>query len=201
MGKCSLELILQLALRRVQAQEELQLLNESLEQRVAERTAVAEQRSAQLRLLASELTMAENRERQRLALVLHDGLQQTLAGAKSRLATIERSTEKRNAISEVASIIDQAIETSRSLTAELSPPILYQSGLFAGLQWLARWMQEKHGLEVQLDMDETANPMAQEITVLVLQVWRLDIFPVRSPCGCLHSYVHLNPDRCALARL
>jgi PAS domain S-box-containing protein len=158
-----------IAFRRTQAQEELRLLNESLERQVNERTAVAEQRSEQLRLLASELTMAEDRERQRLAQVLHDGLQQFLAGAKFRLATIEQSTTKKSDIAEIASILDEAIETSRSLTAELSPPILHQSGLVAGLNWLARWMHDKHGADVQLLIQPDVCLPPENISVFLFQ--------------------------------
>jgi signal transduction histidine kinase len=117
-----------IAFRRTQAQEELRLLNDSLERQVGERTAVAEQRSEQLRLLASELTMAEDRERQRLAQVLHDGLQQFLVGAKFRLATIEKSTTKKSDIAEIASILDEAIEPPVPLRLN-SALILHQSAV------------------------------------------------------------------------
>ncbi|MEJ2247527.1 MAG: PAS domain S-box protein, partial [Acidobacteriota bacterium] len=76
---------------RKQAEEDLRILNESLERRVAERSVVAEYRAEQLQKLTLELTLAEERERQRLAMVLHDGLQQILVGAKIQLSFVERS--------------------------------------------------------------------------------------------------------------
>lgn len=105
---------------KVQTEEELQKARDELEQCVAERTAELSQtvstlheevvkridteqalrvRSEQLRLMASQLTMAEQRERQRLAQVLHDGLQQVLVGAKYRLALVERSTDLKQSAS------------------------------------------------------------------------------------------------------
>ncbi len=139
---------------RKRGELELKSLNETLENRVAERAAESERRAEQLRQLASELTVAEQRERHRLAQILHDGLQQILVGAKYRLALLGRSDDTKKAAAEVADIIDDAIETSRSLTAELSPPILYQSGLLAALEWLVRWMSDKHGLRVDLRANE-----------------------------------------------
>ena len=65
------------AMERKHAEQQLKSLNETLEQRVAERTAVATRRAAQLQVLASELTLAEHRERRRLAQFLHDHMQQT----------------------------------------------------------------------------------------------------------------------------
>lgn len=63
---------------RKQAEMALRQLNETLEQRVAERTAVAETRALQLQHLALELTDTEDRERRQIALILHDDLQQCL---------------------------------------------------------------------------------------------------------------------------
>ncbi|MDD4888608.1 MAG: GAF domain-containing protein, partial [Phycisphaerae bacterium] len=78
-----------------------------------------------LRALAGELTLAEQRERRRMAKVLHDHLQQLLVGAKFRAAILGRSDDEvvRQATGEIEELLAEAIQASRSLTAELSPPI------------------------------------------------------------------------------
>ena len=78
-------------MERKQAEQQLKTLNETLEQRVAERTAVATRRAAQLQVLASELTRTEHRERRRLAQILHDHLQQLLYAARLSLGSLRRS--------------------------------------------------------------------------------------------------------------
>lgn len=178
-----------IALRRTQVQEELRSLNESLERQVAERTAVAEQRAEQLRQLASKLTMAEDRERQRLAQALHDGLQQFLAGAKFRLATMGQSSSGRAEIAEVLSILDKAIDTSRSLTAELSPPILHQGGLAAGLNWLARWLRDNHGMDVQLRIQPGLCPPAENVSVFLFQGAKELLLNVKQHSGTVSALV------------
>ncbi len=132
---------------RKKAEESLRRARDELENRVQERTAelsqanlrlaeeIAERERAQeglqkqalqLRALTSELTLAEQRERHRLAQILHDHLQQFLVAAKLHTTPLQRSEDPavREAASEVDDLIREAIAASRSLTAELSPPVL-----------------------------------------------------------------------------
>ena len=180
-----------LALKRKLVQEELKSLNETLEHRVVERTQ-------QLRQLALELTKTEQHERQRLAQVLHDGLQQILVGAKFRLESVECTDGGKAAVSEVIDIIDDAIETSRSLTAELSPPILYQGGLLAALEWLARWMHDKHGLEVNLVARKRISPLNKDLTLLMFLAVRELLFNVIKHAGIRSAHVNVIQQHGAL---
>lgn len=175
--------------RRIQESEEshaaicqqLQTLRESLQQRIAERTRTAEHRAAQLRRLASELTQAEQRERRRLAQMLHDHLQQLLYAARLRLGWVRRhigDSSVQDALHEVDTLLDQSIGESRSLTTELSPPVLYDGGLAASLDWLGRMMFEKHGLLVTVHLDAGAEPAEEDTRVVLFQVVRELLFNV-----------------------
>jgi PAS domain S-box-containing protein len=177
---------------RKQAEEQLRILNDSLERRVAERSAVAEFRTEQLQELTLELTLAEQRERQRLAMVLHDGLQQILVGSKIQLAFIERSQNIHQAVEQVSELIDDAIETSRSLTAELSPPILLQGDLILAIEWLVRWMHGKYGLNVRLIIQKKIEPPAEEITLLLFQSLRELLFNVVKHAGVKEVTVRMD---------
>lgn len=82
---------------RKQAQEELKEINETLEQRVEERTSTLKSYQDQLRSLASELSKAEEQKRQRLATELHDNLGQMLALGKMQLdMLLENEVSDRN---------------------------------------------------------------------------------------------------------
>ena len=168
--------------------EELTQTVAVLQDEVIQRTQAEQalrERSDQLRLLASELTFAERRERQRLAQVLHDGLQQLLVGAKFRLALLDRADREkdvREAVKEVCNLIDDSIETSRSLTSELSPPIL-RAGLVPALEWLVRWMRDKHGLTVELEAIGKVEPVAEDVTALLFQATREILFNVVKHAG------------------
>jgi PAS domain S-box-containing protein len=150
------------------------------------------QASEQLRRISSELTVAEQRERQRLAQVLHDGLQQILVGAKYRLALLERGGEIQQTTAQVAELIDDAIETSRSLTAELSPPILLQKDFVAALEWLARWMRNKHGIEVSLTAGARIAHLKEDAILLLFQAARELLLNVVKHAGVKNAYIELD---------
>jgi signal transduction histidine kinase len=189
---------------RQRAEEALRRSNEELELRVAERTKAlaqakdeTEQRviertaelsralhrvsvqSAQLRSLASDLTLVEQRERSRLAEQIHDGLQQLLVAARYRVTQLGRgeTAALRQDCQAIIQLLDEAVTDARSLTAELSPPILRTGGLLGGLEWLARWCQEKHHLTVQITAPATPlPPLPEDLTVLLFQSVRELLF-------------------------
>jgi PAS domain S-box-containing protein len=133
---------------RKRFEQSLHQLNLTLEQQVTERTALAERRAHQLQALSVELIEAEEREKQRIAGLLHDDLQQLLAAARF---TLQSSSHADPALEEVERLLEEAIRKSRSLSHELSPAMLQQPGLGAALEWLCGQMQERFGLTVQLD--------------------------------------------------
>ena len=141
--------------KRSRAEESLRKLNEELEQRVKERTAEAESRASQLQALTLQLTEAEENERRRIADLLHDDLQQLLASSRFQLSLLQPSVQGQAAaqlvLRQVDLLLGETIQKSRRLSHELSPAILHHSGLAAGVEWLARHMKEKHGLNVEVD--------------------------------------------------
>lgn len=136
-----------------ESQRKLEETNATLEHRVAERTAVAAGRAAQLQRLAGQLMQAEQRERRRLARVLHDHLQQLLVAAKMQIPQA-RQTLGESKAEHIEGLLNEAIDVSRSLTVELSPPVLYSRGLVAAIEWLGRQSERKHQLKVRLHADE-----------------------------------------------
>lgn len=110
----------------------------------------------QLRSMASQLSLSEEQERRRIASELHDRIGTTLSLCKIKLeGLLETASPERLAEEHVKirDLIDQAIQDARSLTLELSPPVLYELGLKAGLEWLADQVRERHGLVVDVEDD------------------------------------------------
>ncbi len=157
-----------------EAERHLRELNETLEQRVAERTRDVEQQADQLRALANELTQVEQRERERLARTLHDHFQQLLFSAQLQVSLIPHADPGtiELAAQSVDAVLREALATSRSLTVELFPPVLHLSGLAAALSWLARRMKEKQQLQVRVRADREAEPATREVRAFLFDAVR-----------------------------
>ncbi len=99
-------------------------------------------------------------ERRRLATSLHDGVAQTLALLQNKLAAARDSADPREAIRECAALVEDALEETRAVTVDLSPPIVEQGGLAPALRWLAGQFERRHGVRVDVSgvRDVAAGP-------------------------------------------
>ena len=129
----------------------------------------------QLRFLASELSLTEERQRRHMSTLLHDNIGQVLALSKIKLGSIRQmvdSDEYRKSTNELGSMIDEAIKFTRTLTFELSPPILYELGLQAALEWLVDKTGRQHGLEVNFVDSPVVSSISTDVQVLFFQAVR-----------------------------
>ena len=193
---------------RKRAEAALDRAHDELEGRVVERTAALtttvqelkteiQRRTAaedQLRKLSIELTLTEQREHQRLAQVLHDGLQQLLVAAQFRTTLLERLPDPRvqAGARELRDLLQEALTASRSLTAELSPPVLQTGGLIPALEWLAQWMAETHQLVVDLHAETNQQPESDALKILLFQAIRELLFNVVKHTGVRQARVEIT---------
>jgi len=175
------------------AAEQLRQMNELLEQHVAERTEEVRQQAAQLRALASQLSQAEQRERKRLAKILHDHIQQLIVAARMQMAWMkcDGDSERQAIVQGVDSILDEALDASRSLAMDLSPPVLHEAGLIGGLNWLATRMWVKHQFAVNLQADNKAEPATEEVRFLLFECVRELLFNAIKHAGVTEAEVTL----------
>jgi signal transduction histidine kinase len=126
----------------------------------------------QLRRLTSELSLAEARERREIASDLHDHIGQALAYVSQKVSTLRGNSDfsgMESDFSEILSILDQAIRYTRDLTVEISPPILYELGLSAAIDWLAERAFHRYGLKVMSSQSGTPQEIAENIKVLMFK--------------------------------
>jgi len=161
-------------------EQELRRSRDELETRVQERTAELEERAEQLTRLSAELTLAEKRERRRLAEIIHDNLQQLIVGAKIRLEVLGRdvSEDHRQNVDEIHHLLLESLKTSRSLNSQLAPHVLYDRGLAPALEWLAQTMQETYSLAIETYVAPEVSVASDNLKVLLFESARELLFNV-----------------------
>lgn len=125
-----------------------------------------------LKSIASELALAEERERRRIAADLHDHACQSLALSKMRLQDmLEHETPgDMKALQSICSTLNATIESVRELTFDLSSPTLYKFGLEAALEELLEdRLRGEHRIPFRFSDDGQPKPLSQDMLVLLFQ--------------------------------
>jgi PAS domain S-box-containing protein len=166
----------ELELRVDQRTAELSSTNIKLEKEIAERWQ-AEQKlldyQQKLRSLASQLSLAEQREHRRIAMELHDQVAQTLSFSTIKLGYLQNSaagTEMAGAIDEVRKLINEAIQEIRMLIFDFGNPILYRKGLEEAVkEWLFERVGKLNRVVCEFHDDGQPKPLDEDIRVLLFQ--------------------------------
>lgn len=133
------------------------------------------QHDLQLRALATEITLAEERARRKLAAELHDGPAQNLTGMSLALAAIKRGLSDREQVERIVEIEQVLADTTlqtRTLMLELAPPGLHENGLVEALRWLADRVRQQQRLLVTVEDDGSPKPLEEQVSVLLFQTVR-----------------------------
>jgi PAS domain S-box-containing protein len=128
-----------------------------------------------LRALAAETTLLEERERRGIATQLHDQLGALLAMGKVKLGTLLKATVGTPfaaPLEEIHSLVGEAVNETRSLTWELSPPVLYQLGLSAAIEWLCEETEKRNGLTVRFSQEGVPVELSDERRFLLFSAAR-----------------------------
>ncbi|MDZ7777727.1 MAG: sensor histidine kinase [Bacteroidales bacterium] len=123
-----------------------------------------------LRRLNSNLTLAEEKERKAIAAALHDGLGQLLAITSLQLNALlvtEMDPAIIKKIEGTHSSIQRAIQETKSLTYNLSPPILYELGLISTIKWRLEQITEIHGIKTYYAGEEKQLHLSNDMNILL----------------------------------
>jgi PAS domain S-box-containing protein len=156
---------------------------------------------SQLQSLASTLSLSEERERRRIARNLHDRIGQCLAFAKLKLSAISHAGPHQNhdeSIHQIRALIEQAMGDTRSLTFELSPPVLYELGLVAAIEWLARRFQQEHGILTRFHDDGLPKNLDEDFRIVLFQAVRELLVNIVKHAQATHVQVLVRRDGDAL---
>ena len=151
----------------------------------------------QLQSLASELSLAEERERRRIAAELHDRIAQNLAVGKIKISELREMVTNNNCrimIDVIDSILQQTIRETRSLSFELCPPYLYELGFETALEWLAERIQKNYNFTIHFECDKELKPMGDDIKVVLFQSTRELLVNIAKHAGARNAWVSVRKD-------
>jgi signal transduction histidine kinase len=174
-----------------QERAQLQHLTQTLAQKVRAGTQ-------QVRDLAAQLSLAEHGERQRVARILHDHIQQMLYAAQFQVQLLELKVSEQDLeslhkyLAEMQRLIDETVHSVRTLSVDLSPPVLENEGLPEALRWLALQVQERYGLAVAIGIEGNCHVTDQHLRTMIFQIVRELLFNVVKHAGVDEAWITLS---------
>jgi PAS domain S-box-containing protein len=181
---------------RKEAEVALQRAYDEMEQRVEERTAALLQANKQLqheiekhqraakalresknrlRFLSSHILKAQEKERRRISLELHDELGQSLSLLKMKIGSIQRKWGGKQPglaepLGEAKQHIDFTIENVRRLSRDLSPSILDDLGLSAAIDWLLNDFERYYDIDTNVETSDIDNCFSAEKQIVIYRI-------------------------------
>jgi signal transduction histidine kinase len=145
-----------------------------LEAQLRDTREESDKRRARLRELVFDATVAEEHQRRRIAVDLHDRIGQQLALASIGLGSVREELQGacRAAVDKATSLLSQSIDDTRSLIFDLSPPVLYDLGLKAAVGWLAEDVDRQHGMKLEVADDGADKPLDDASNAIVFRAIR-----------------------------
>lgn len=140
------------------------------------------------------LTVAEQRERRRFAIALHDDLAQILVACKIKLSTLAEQNPDagtKHAIHEVKELLDASLDRARTLVGHLSPAVLHDGGLITAVRWLARHMERYH-LSVSVEHEKDFDEPPPHCATLLFSVLRELLFNIVQHARVNHAHIAIT---------
>jgi PAS domain S-box-containing protein len=151
----------------------------------------------QMRALATELSTAEERERRRIASNLHDQLGQALAVIRMKFGALTTASDREESaalIADIRDLLERAIEDTSTLTFDLSPPILYELGIEAAIEWIGEKVCGESELAFEFTDDGHAKPLTEDAKPLLYRCARELLMNVVKHSAATSVKVHIERE-------
>lgn len=157
---------------------ELTAANEHVRTEMAERLHACEmltETEQQIHQLSTKLLIAQEIERKRIAMELHDELGQSLSVTKLRLRVIEKGLRKdqpslRKDCENLLEYLNGIIENVRRISLDLSPTVLEDLGLTSALRWLVGNLEELPEMRLTTDIAKIDHLLPHDHWIIIYRV-------------------------------
>lgn len=152
-----------------------------------------------LQFLSSQLLSAQEKERKRISIELHDELGQSLMVLKLKLRSIQEGLHHdqanlRTECDEGITYINEVIENVRRLSRDLSPSILESLGLFAAIKWLVDAFTKHTRIDCSLDMKPIRNVFSEEEEITIYRMIQECLTNIAKHADATHVSVIVKED-------
>ena len=167
---------------------------------LAKREEALRDSERKLRSLSSQLLKAQEKERKRLSIELHDELGQALALLKHRLRSIRKKLHEDQALlraecEDTNQYVDRIIDNVRRLSRDLSPSTLEDLGLSSALRWLIEDFGKRHSMDTSLDIGDIDHLFSQEAQTNLYRIFQEALTNISKHADASHvSFVVKKKD-------
>jgi two-component system NarL family sensor kinase len=181
-------------------QERLELAQQELEARVAQRTAQLNKATDSLRRLTGLLLRSQDEERRRIARELHDSVGQLLVALGMNFSRMSNdaarlSSDSARALKESGEIITELTNQVRTISHLLHPPLLEEVGLEAALRWFADGFSQRSGIQVSIDMPTNLQRLDNNLEIAVFRITQECLTNIHRHSGSKTAVIRVAPEQ------
>ena len=137
--------------------------------------AALQESETRLRRLTSQLLSAQEDERRRVAHELHDSVGSSLAALKFKIAKTIQELAQGGVTSEsfqaLIPIVQQSVEESRRIQANLRPSMLDDLGILATIEWHCREFQKMYShIRIEKRIDLTEDKIPDDLKIVIYRI-------------------------------
>jgi PAS domain S-box-containing protein len=179
------------------------LARRHLEKRVSERTRELEQADRSLRALNQKLMLAQDEERRRLALELHDSVGHLIAALQWKLVSAQENVYGPGAamagcITACLGLAEDISKEIRTISHLLHPPLLEEAGLSPALHIYLEGIKERSGLTVFLEIDSDLGRLSQDLEMAVFRIVQEALTNIHRHARTSEAFVRIHLELTSL---
>ena len=181
-----------------ESNQELSQTRDTLEKRVQGRTEDLNTANENLRDLSLHLLQMQDEERRRLARELHDSVGQILSALAMNMAIVQSQAHNldslgERAVSENATLVQQASSEIRTISHLLHPPLLDLAGLASALRWYVDGFSERSTIKVDLKIPNDFDRLSEDVELAIFRIVQECLTNIHRHSGSPTAEIHIQP--------